>query len=98
MNKELVIQKVICQKCGGSRWKTLEKGKRVQCRLCDTEADYIKVEPVIKVKVPEPVKVAEANTTASNTTAEVATIEVATTEKVILTEADATDATDTVKV
>lgn len=46
MNKELIREKVMCQKCKGSRWKTLEKGKRVQCRLCGTEAAYIKVKPI----------------------------------------------------
>lgn len=56
MNKkknELAINKVYCPKCNKSRWKTVKKKEKVQCRFCGEVADYIAIEPVCKAKEPE---------------------------------------------
>lgn len=46
MNKELVINKPVCPKCKVSKWKTVSKGVKVQCRICGETIDFVKIESV----------------------------------------------------
>lgn len=59
MNKELVINKPVCPKCGKSLWKTVKSNKEYQCRSCGEITEHIETKRVIEVKA-EVKKVKEA--------------------------------------
>lgn len=58
MNKELVINKPVCPKCGKSLWKTVKSNKEYQCRSCGEITEHIETKRIIEVK--EVVKEVEA--------------------------------------
>ena len=48
-----------CPKCGGNRWKTIQKGRKFQCRLCwwmtGEEKRVVKVSAPVTSETKDPV-------------------------------------------